>query len=208
MRAAGLPPITTSSGLGRCGSMKMSSVPPLGQVVATVNSPGVRVSSASTSGRMRTSRGMPSLIAHKRLAAHQRLRAAAADPAVQRAVRGDHRLVAGVRGRRRLRAHHGCERARTPRGGVLGEQSQDRVVYSVTPCAAQRRPHLVGGDRHVDVGDAEMRQRVDDRVDERGGRADGRQLADALGADRVVRRRRHGLARARTAGSPTRWECR
>ena len=70
---------------------------------------------------------------HERFAADERVRAAAADPSVQLAVGGDHGLVAGMRRRRRLRANHGCECARTPRRGVLGEQVHQSVVYSVTP---------------------------------------------------------------------------
>jgi len=45
------------------GISDSSSVPPLGHVVATVSSLPLRVSSASMSGRMRTRRGKPSVIA-------------------------------------------------------------------------------------------------------------------------------------------------
>ena len=44
-----------------------------------------------------------------------------------------------------------------------------------------------GGERHVDVADAEVRHRVDDRVLHRGRRADRARLADALRAERVER---------------------
>src|ERR1700683_4110406 len=67
------------------------------------------------------------------LATHEWFRAAAADPAVQLPVVGDHSLVAGMRRGRRLRAHHGRVRARAPRSSVFGEQSEEAVVYSVTP---------------------------------------------------------------------------
>src|SRR5580700_11303903 len=69
----------------------------------------------------------------ERLATHERLGAAAADPAVQLAVIGDHGLVAGMRRRRRFRAHHSRECARTARRGGLGQQDEQAVVYSVTP---------------------------------------------------------------------------
>src|SRR5262249_45941411 len=56
-----------------------------------------------------------------------------------------------------------------------------------------RLPDLRGRERHVDVPHAERPERVDDRVHVRGGGAAGGGLADALRADRVVRRRGHGL---------------
>ena len=61
------------------------------------------------------------------------------------------------------------------------------------PCiAAHTRAGRAG---HVDVVDAVRGvQRVDDRVDDRGRRPDVRRLADALGAERVVRARRDRLA--------------
>src|ERR1700689_4596009 len=50
-----------------------------------------------------------------------------------------------------------------------------------------RLPDPVGQQRHVDVADAGARQRVYHRVDEGRRAADRGALADALGADRVVR---------------------
>ena len=58
-----------------------------------------------------------------------------------------------------------------------------------------RFPHPARGERHVGVPDAVRLERVDDRVDDRRRRTDGRRLADALGADRVVRRRRDRVPR-------------
>src|SRR5205085_12654487 len=50
-----------------------------------------------------------------------------------------------------------------------------------------RAPHRGRGEGHVGVLDAEGAQGVHDRVDHRGGRADGGRLAHSLGAQRVVR---------------------
>src|SRR3989449_4951700 len=60
--------------------------------------------------------------------------------------------------------------------------------------STERTPHALATERHVEMTDAERRQRVHDGID--GGRrgADRRGLADALGAERVERRRRHGLS--------------
>src|SRR6185436_5310519 len=58
-----------------------------------------------------------------------------------------------------------------------------------------RVPHPLRPERHVDVADVERPERVDDGVDDGRRRADGRRLADALGAQRVHRRRRNGLVR-------------
>src|SRR5690349_11220430 len=63
------------------------------------------------------------------------------------------------------------------------------VMASDHALVAQDLPHLRRRDRDVDVADPQVPQRVDDRVRDRRGRADRRRLADALGADRVVRRR-------------------
>src|SRR5262249_59302426 len=56
----GLSPNTTSKGFGRRGSTKISRLPPLGQEVASVSSPGWRVSDEAVSGTIRTRRGVPS----------------------------------------------------------------------------------------------------------------------------------------------------
>src|ERR1700722_13499822 len=49
-------------------------------------------------------------------------------------------------------------------------------------------PDPLRGGGHVDVRDAEVRYRVDDRVLHRGRRTDRASLADALGAERVIGR--------------------
>src|SRR5580692_9271094 len=69
------------------------------------------------------------------------------------------------------------------------------------PSVGERLPHPVRQQRHVDVPDPGLAQRVHDRVDEGGRPADGGALADALGADRVVRAGRHDLAVELEAGS-------
>src|SRR5262249_62377364 len=61
---------------------------------------------------------------------------------------------------------------------------------SLFPYTTLFRSHLVARQRHVDVPDAERRQRIDHRVDERRGAADIGALADALRAHQMVRARR------------------
>src|SRR5215472_13168342 len=58
----------------------------------------------------------------------------------------------------------------------------------------QRAPDLLGRQRHVQVRDTEGRQRVDDGVQHRRRDADRARLADALDAQRIVRRERVGVA--------------
>ena len=60
--------------------------------------------------------------------------------------------------------------------------------------AVDRVPHVQRAGRHRDVTHAEPGQRVDDRVDHRRRGADRAGLADALDAELVGRRRRHGVA--------------
>src|SRR6185369_10364380 len=54
-----------------------------------------------------------------------------------------------------------------------------------------RAPHTVGRGRHVEIRDARARERVVDGVHQGCGRADGARFAAALGAERIVRARRH-----------------
>src|SRR6266545_2962432 len=61
------------------------------------------------------------------------------------------------------------------------------------PCIADRLPDAVRCERHVQVLDAERMQGIQHRVHERGDRADGAGLADALGAEGVVRVRGNGV---------------
>src|SRR5260370_401538 len=78
-------------------------------------------------------RGGPGGEAWVRLAHHDRLRAAAADPAAEAPVGSDDRLVAGPRRCRRLAADDGRQRAWRPVGRVFPKQIQNFVGYSVTP---------------------------------------------------------------------------
>src|SRR5690349_10606095 len=71
--------------------------------------------------------------------------------------------------------------------------SQPPPETSVHALLVEDRPHLLRGDRDIDVANAEMPKRVNDGVRDGRRRADGRRLADALRADRVVRRRRDRL---------------
>src|SRR5258708_30880024 len=67
------------------------------------------------------------------LAPHDRLRAASSDPTPQPSVRGDDRLVSRPGRGRRIDAHHGGQHARRAISGVLTQQLQYVVGYSVTP---------------------------------------------------------------------------
>src|SRR6266850_6291148 len=58
----------------------------------------------------------------------------------------------------------------------------------------QQAPDFGRRDRDVDVTDPEMPKRVDHRVGDGGGGADGGGLAHTLGAEGVMRRGRHGVA--------------
>src|SRR3954447_2171 len=83
---------------------------------------------------------------------------------------------------------------RLPPGGVRVAHTCPEFAQSSArrPCATggsggsallrrlDRLPHPVGSRRHVDVVDAEVRERVDARFPARGRRADGAGLADAL----------------------------
>ena len=55
---------------------------------------------------------------------------------------------------------------------------------------ADRLPDALRRGGHVDVAHAQVRERVDDGVPDGRGRADRARFADALGAERVARRRR------------------
>src|SRR3954468_4399071 len=69
------------------------------------------------------------------------------------------------------------DETRSVRGGLLLLQRHSLLLQDL--------PHLFGGDRDVDVANAEVRQRVDDGVGDRRRRAHGCRLTDALGAERV-----------------------
>ncbi len=131
----------------------------------------------------------------ERLADDRRLRARAADPAGEPPVGRDDRAVALLGRRRTLDLDDGRERVRLSRLRELSRLDDDvRRVHSARPAswsAAQTFSEVTGISR---LRIACVRERVDDGVHERRGRADRRRLADALGADRMVRRRRDRLA--------------
>src|SRR5687768_17330434 len=54
-----------------------------------------------------------------------------------------------------------------------------------SPCLLHRRPDARRTQRHIDMGDPERRQRVDDRVDDGGSRGDRPCFAGALDAELV-----------------------
>ena len=164
-------------------------------------------------GPRNSRRGVPVSSARQRLAHHGRLGARAAEPAAHRAGRRDQRRRAGL-ARTTAPAATPPSPARTARlacASAIRRRSEDvRLHAGACLRGLDRLPHLRGRERHVDVPHARRPQRVDHRVHVRGRRAHGGRLADALGADRVVRRRRHGLAelelrrlpRGRASGSP------
>jgi hypothetical protein len=138
-------------------------------------------------------------------------RARSADESVDRAVAVHDRLVAGARGCGRLGSHHACvderyallgqfECFRAHRlglGHLAASFNQSRLVCRRGPAqiGGVGRPCIASQTRDVSgMSRAGFRKRVDHRVDDRRRRADGRRLADALGADRMMRRRRDGLA--------------
>ena len=88
---------------------------------------------------------------------------------------------------------------RVPRAARRRHQLAEPGRWKRSSCTAQlrpargadRAPHTFGCRGHLDVLDAERREGVEHRVDDRGRHADRADLADALGAERVVRARRH-----------------
>ena len=92
-RAIGLSPNTATSGAGRCGSRKISSVPPLRHGLWAITLPGT---GSSGSGVMRSTTDSPESSTRERLGSHRRLGALAADEPVDRAVGEHDRLVAGM----------------------------------------------------------------------------------------------------------------
>ena len=73
-------------------------------------------------------------------------------------------------------------RLRRSTGPTHARAVSDSLGHAVL---AQQAPHPYAGNRDIDVANAEVPHRFGDR----GRRSDDRRLADALGAERVVRRR-------------------
>src|SRR5579884_4287601 len=199
VRAAGEPPNTTNSGRGRRGSRKTSRAPPLGQVVATVSSPRCRAALAARAGTMWTSRGSPS--ARARSDSRRTSGSAQLPPIQPRSLPSavitalsPGRAEAGCWVRTTVASTHGVPalvyRASSSIGSSsIGPPGVNRGSGPLLghPLGAQRRPDLVRGHRHVEVGDPEGPEGVDDGVDVGGRGADGGRLADSLRPQRVVR---------------------
>src|SRR5256885_2594159 len=91
-----------------------------------------------------------------------------------------------------------CERRASASAMVFGAWYSNDAGYMVVSSLAARRadrfPDATGGERHVEVADAERRQRIHHGIGHRGSRGDGSRLAGSLDAERVHRRRRLGAA--------------
>ncbi len=139
--------------------------------------------------------------------AHGTLGALPADEPLDRAVGEDECPVARMCGRRWLRPHDRRFDERSSFTAQLLRPHREihvpvlRSLHWHPPVASLRSagsrglhglPHPRRRQRHIGVPDAERLQRVDDRVDDRGWRTDGGGFADALRADRMVRRRGDG----------------
>ena len=94
----------------------------------------------------------------------------------------------------------GSRRRRSPRAVLEGRRD-----HAAPPFASlDRSPHALGRRRLADLGDAEVRQRVHDRVDHGRRGRDRAGLADPLHAERVRRWTASRSGRARTRASRTR----
>src|SRR6266540_1748504 len=192
VRATGVAPATSSRGATPTGSTKTSSPPPDGQVLTAATTPGSSTAAGSSAtaacisaGVMRTSRGWPSASAAS--ASLMTIGSEQAPP-----TQPDNRPS-------------GVTTALSPTRADTGGSTRTTVARACAPLTATTvsssrsheallvhgRPYLVAGHGHVDVGDAQRRQRVEHRGDVGRRRAHGGGLAHALGADRVVRRGRH-----------------
>ena len=166
-----------------------------------------RARPSSSSGGPRNKQARRALLERlQRLPHDRRLGARPAQPAAHLAIRRDERGRALLPGRRRAPPHDGRQHERLSSPGELRRELEDLRLQAgdARLRLLQRLPDLRGRDRHVDVLHAGVPQRVDHRVDVRGGGADRRRLADALRADRVMRRRRHGLAQLELRRLPRR----
>src|SRR5262245_22005182 len=190
--AAGERPITTTWGGGTLGSRYTPSAPSLSQANGTVVTPERNTPSSSSDGPRNSSRGWPSAIAAR--ASRMTVGSAHApdsqprtepsgmmtafEPCFPDAGPRRHTTVASTNVRPR--------RSRSP-----ASSSTPAVIPLPLPRLRllHRRPHTRRGHGHVDVAHAVRQERVDLRVHVRRVRDHGRGLADAFGADRVVRRR-------------------
>src|SRR5260370_25449588 len=79
-----------------------------------------------------------------------------------------------------LRAWRGAR----PRSSIRSGRDGGSLRYLLRP--PDPLPHLLGCQRHVEVGDTEGSERIERRADERRWGADGAPLATALGPERVM----------------------
>ena len=178
VRAAGLSPTTARSGAGSLGSIEHLDRPLRRAAALDPDDAGPRRPRAR-----RSPRGRPSARSTRRRPSR------ASAPSGVTIARSPLRAEAGRSTPTTVASANGLPSAASRPASTrtsAGSLRQSRLL--------ERGPDLVGGDRHLEVPHAGVRERVDDRVDVGGGRADGRRLADALRADRVVRRRRDRLA--------------
>src|SRR6266540_4261009 len=201
VRATGVAPATSSRGATPTGSTKTSSPPPDGQVLTAATTPGSSTAAGSSAtaacisaGVMRTSRGWPSASAAS--ASLMTIGSEQAPP-----TQPDNRPS-------------GVTTALSPTRADTGGSTRTTVARACAPLTATTvsssrsheallvhgRPYLVAGHGHVDVGDAQRRQRVEHRVDVGRRRAHGGGLAHAVGAERVGHVRRVVIVDALQAG--------
>ena len=203
--AIGVSPTTRTRGAGSTGSRNISIAPPERHGLCAVDGavldrdlrPVPDLRRSAPSGTIRKSSVSSLCDRLQRVHAHAVLRADATDEPLDRAVTEHERDVARLHARRTL--------ARTTVAVTNG------VPAAASSCARRDggRAHHCGGSGRPCIA-AQTRagvhgmsmwstpcvcvQRVDHRVDDRRRRPDVRRLADALGAERVVRARRDRLA--------------
>ena len=202
-----------TSGAGICGSRKISSAPPDRHGLTTTRAPGASGKCTSPSGRTRSSTlsppfSAPSAAVRTEFCAHWPPTKPSIVPSASTIASSPGCAEVGCCG-----AHHGRVHERVRDRRSCCARSDDGLSASDRRrrMALHRLPHPRRCERHVGVPNTERLQRVHHGVDDGRRRADGRRLADALGADRVVRRRGDGVAglpvrapRARSgSGSPS-----
>src|SRR5438128_3758032 len=196
--AAGVSPTTSSNGRGSCGSMKTSSEPALGQVLTCATTPGK--CSGAWSGAILTRRGWASpiaIMASRRTSPSEQLPPTQPQSLPSAVITALSPACADVGGSTRTTvATTKVSPRRRSSAARSSTSSASDIRYALLRRAdlIQSRPDLVRGDRHVDVRDAQVSDRIDHGVDEGRRRADRGRLTDPFSADRVVGRRRDRLA--------------
>src|SRR5690242_5810406 len=118
-----------------------------------------------------------------RFSDYDRADAPATNPALDRSVRKDNGLRPSTHRLRRIARDHGRQdewRARTAKLSDAIEDFTHPEHLFPNPFLSQDAPHFEWRDGNVDVPNAKMPQRVDDRVGDSRRRADRRTLGDAL----------------------------